>query len=67
MLFLHPDVDLAELKRLALRGGLRVSKNANEQLILEPNPAYLLPSGARYRSSADTDIRATIARLKLQR
>lgn len=64
VIYLDPDISIADINKLAMHGGLCLTRDPEGNYLLEPRPFARLPSGARYVSSTDTDIRITIARAK---
>jgi len=67
VIYLHPEITIAEMNRLALPSGLRLATDKFGHYVLEPQPQSRLPSGARYVSSEATNVRNTIERAKAQR
>jgi hypothetical protein len=60
---LHLEITLDELRRVAQSCGLCLCEDGG-RYVLRPARPLTLPNGVRYRNSARTDIRFTIARAK---
>ena len=65
-IYLHADITVAEVNKMANRNGLRLTVDHYGHILLTPIPLARLPTGRPYVRSENTDVRATFAHARAQ-
>jgi hypothetical protein len=66
VIYLDPEITITDMNKIARSNGLRLVLDTVGHYVLELDPHSRLPSGARYISSASTNVKTTIERVKAQ-